>query len=142
MFLVLPSRTIARAEGVFGDGFDGDGDLQEVVFSNPRGDDDVRDLRFPPGQGPRFIKDDHRELVGLFETFSPLIRIPRSAPRPVPTMTAVGVARPRAQGQAMTRTETKLRRARLKFRSGTKKYQTTKVAIPIAKTTGTKTDAT
>jgi len=36
---------------------------------------------------------------------SPLfIRIPSSAPRPIPTVTAVGVARPSAQGQAMTRT--------------------------------------
>jgi len=72
----------------------------------------------------------------------PLMRMPRSAPRPVPTITAVGVARPRAQGQAMTRTETKFRRARLKLPSGMKKYQTTKVAIPTAKTTGTNTAAT
>ncbi len=35
------------------------------------------------------------------------MRIPFSAPLPVPTMMAVGVARPRAQGQAMTSTATK-----------------------------------
>ena len=38
---------------------------------------------------------------------SPLrIKMPCSAPRPVPTMIAVGVARPRAQGQAMISTAT------------------------------------
>mmetsp|Transcript_20045 Transcript_20045/g.58585 ORF Transcript_20045/g.58585 Transcript_20045/m.58585 type:complete len:272 (-) Transcript_20045:1253-2068(-) len=35
----------------------------------------------------------------------PLMRMPFSAPTPVPTMTAVGVARPKAQGQATTTTE-------------------------------------
>ena len=35
-----------------------------------------------------------------------LIRIPRDAPRPVPTMIAVGVARPSAQGHAMMRMAT------------------------------------
>ena len=34
-----------------------------------------------------------------------LMRIPFTAPRPVPTMMAVGVARPSAQGQLMTSTE-------------------------------------
>jgi len=32
------------------------------------------------------------------------IRIPSSAPFPIPTVNAVGVARPKAQGQATTRT--------------------------------------
>lgn len=35
----------------------------------------------------------------------PLIKTPREAPTPVPTMTAVGVARPRAHGHAMTITD-------------------------------------
>jgi len=34
-----------------------------------------------------------------------LIRTPRLAAIPVPTITAVGVARPRAHGQAITRVE-------------------------------------
>mmetsp|Transcript_4388 Transcript_4388/g.14184 ORF Transcript_4388/g.14184 Transcript_4388/m.14184 type:complete len:350 (-) Transcript_4388:1009-2058(-) len=42
----------------------------------------------------------------------PLMRMPLSAPTPVPTMTAVGVARPSAQGQAMTRTEMPKRSAK------------------------------
>ena len=37
----------------------------------------------------------------------PLIRMPRWAPRPVPTMMAVGVAKPSAQGQAIISTATK-----------------------------------
>src|SRR5258708_29468802 len=36
----------------------------------------------------------------------PLMRMPCSAPLPVPTMMAVGVARPNAHGQATTRTAT------------------------------------
>jgi len=39
------------------------------------------------------------------------IRIPFSAPLPVPTMIAVGRRRPRAQGHAITSTATKLSRA-------------------------------
>ena len=42
-----------------------------------------------------------------------LIRMPFSAPLPVPTMMATGVARPRAQGQEMTRTATPAVRARV-----------------------------
>ncbi len=38
----------------------------------------------------------------------PLMRMPFSAPLPVPTMMAVGVARPSAQGQAMTSTAVKM----------------------------------
>jgi len=72
----------------------------------------------------------------------PLMRIPFSAPIPVPTMTAVGVARPMAQGQAMIRTETKFRRARVKTGSGTTKAQTVNVTAAMARTDGTKTAAT
>ena len=42
----------------------------------------------------------------IFSRISPpLIRIPKEAAIPVPTITAVGVARPRAHGQAITRVE-------------------------------------
>ncbi len=41
----------------------------------------------------------------------PLMRMPCSAPLPVPTIMAVGVANPRAQGQATTRTVTAATRA-------------------------------
>ncbi len=34
-----------------------------------------------------------------------LIKIPKEAARPVPTITAVGVARPKAHGHAITRVE-------------------------------------
>ena len=72
----------------------------------------------------------------------PRMRMPLSAPSPVPTMTAVGVANPRAQGQAITSTEMKFSSARLKPDSGTREYQTTKVRMPMKKTAGTKTEAT
>jgi len=42
------------------------------------------------------------------------IRIPFSAPLPVPTIMAVGVANPNAHGQAMIKTATKLTNAKLK----------------------------
>eukprot|EP00983_Pelagomonas_calceolata_P083027 1156065-Pelagomonas_calceolata.AAC.1 len=44
--------------------------------------------------------DDH----GADAKHSPLMRMPRDAATPVPTMTAVGVAKPRAHGHAMTMT--------------------------------------
>ena len=45
---------------------------------------------------------------------SPLMRMPREAATPVPTMTAVGVANPSAQGQAMTTTAMPKRSAKRK----------------------------
>ncbi len=57
-------------------------------------------------------------------------------------MMAVGVASPRAQGQAITSTETKLIKARLKFPSAERKYQTAKVIKAIRNTAGTKTETT
>ena len=45
----------------------------------------------------------------------PFMRIPFSAPLPVPTMMAVGVASPKAHGQAMTRTEIKVLMAKAKL---------------------------
>ena len=39
-------------------------------------------------------------------TSPPLIRQPKDAAMPVPTITAVGVARPRAHGQAITSVDT------------------------------------
>ena len=62
----------------------------------------------------------------------PLIRMPFSAPFPVPTMTAVGVARPRAQGQAMIITATKLSRARFREGFGPKTAQTANVRSAMA----------
>ncbi len=51
-------------------------------------------------------------LCALSKCSALLIRMPDSAPLPVPTMMAVGVARPREQGQAITRTAVKARIAR------------------------------
>ena len=66
------------------------------------------------------------------------MRMPFSAPLPVPTTMAVGVARPMAHGQAMITTETKASRARVNAGSGPTKYQTRKVTTATASTTGTK----
>ncbi len=72
----------------------------------------------------------------------PLIRIPFSAPLPVPTIMAVGVARPRAQGQAMIMTATKLSKAKVRAGGGPQKNQTIKVSTAIPMTIGTKIPAT
>ncbi len=68
----------------------------------------------------------------------PLIKIPFSAPLPVPTITAVGVANPRAQGQAIIITATKVKRAKVKGGNGPKLNHMTKVAMAIEITIGTK----
>ena len=68
-----------------------------------------------------------------------LIRIPFSAPLPVPTMIATGVARPKAQGQLITRTLM----AQLKANSKLSPHSSQKiqVASAISITTGTNTPA-
>ena len=66
-----------------------------------------------------------------------LMRIPSSAPRPMPTATAVGVARPSAQGQATTTTEMKTVAAK----SGvafSRKYQTHAETVAMSRTAGMK----
>ncbi len=69
----------------------------------------------------------------------PLIKIPNSAPFPVPTMMAVGVASPKAQGQAITNTATIFKRACVKaFSPVAKKFQPANVRSAITITIGTK----
>ena len=58
----------------------------------------------------------------------PRIRMPASAPLPVPTMIAVGVARPMAHGQAMTTTVMNATRAWVSRGSGPRTNQSPKVA--------------
>jgi len=78
----------------------------------------------------------------------PLMRMPSSAPFPVPTMMAVGVANPRAQGQAITRTVMKMVSENANLgssgaRAGTPKtYQRAKAVRAITITVGTNTAAT
>ena len=72
----------------------------------------------------------------------PLMRMPRSAPRPVATMTAVGTASPMAHGQAMMSTATAAAKARTAGAWSAATNQTTKVAMAIESTTGTKTALT
>ena len=70
-----------------------------------------------------------------------LIRMPRDAPRPVPTMIAVGVARPSAHGHAMMRTATNALSAYPSRGSGPRRSQARPLANAIANTTGTKIEA-
>ena len=69
-----------------------------------------------------------------------LMRMPFSAPLPVPTMMATGVARPRAQGQEMTSTEMPMDSA--KSNSAPSSSQTTVASAAMVITAGTKMDAT
>ena len=69
-----------------------------------------------------------------------LKRMPRLAPRPVPTMIAVGVASPSASGQVMTTTVMANSSASWTSRPTTK-YQTTKVSAPPMSATSTSQNA-
>ena len=78
-------------------------------------------------------------LCAVSRLAPPLMRMPFSAPRPVPTMIAVGVASPKAQGQAIISTETKLTKAIVKRTSGAAATNhTTKVAMARQITIGVK----
>ena len=70
----------------------------------------------------------------------PLIKIPCSAPRPVPTISEVGVANPKAQGQAITITAVKAIKAKDNV-APKRKNQTKNVSSARLITTGTKTAA-
>ena len=72
------------------------------------------------------------------------IRMPFSAPLPLPTINAVGVAKPRAQGQAMTSTDTidtiaNVSTPRSGFTQGRKVPALTSVFIKTGKTTQART---
>ena len=53
---------------------------------------------------PYNVYMDYNTLCVISNGSPPLIKIPLTAPIPVPTITAVGVARPSAHGQAINRT--------------------------------------
>jgi len=66
------------------------------------------------------------------------MRMPCSAPLPVPTIIAVGVASPNAQGRQSPAPATKLRKAYVRCGDGPAKNQTRKVTTAIPMTIGTK----
>ena len=70
-----------------------------------------------------------------------LIRMPRSAARPMPTIMAVGVARPKAQGQAMMRTVTMARIPCERPSTGANMIHARKEMKAMAMITGTNTEA-
>ncbi len=80
-----------------------------------------------------------KTIVSILCVFSstapPLIKIPYSAPLPVPTIIAVGVANPKAHGQAINNTETKTVRINSGFCPAIS--QTKAAATAIAITIGT-----
>lgn len=65
------------------------------------------------------------------------IRIPFSAPRPIPTIIAVGVASPSAQGQAITRTVTKDKSPKVKALSPPKIFHRINETAAMHITAGT-----
>ncbi len=66
---------------------------------------------------------------------APLIRMPFSAPFPVPTMIEVGVAKPKAQGQAIINTSTIVISPKVGLPMMLNQMMNVAIAIPI--TTGT-----
>ena len=77
-------------------------------------------------------------LFAISRLSASLIKIPCSAPRPVPTIMAVGVANPMAQGQAIIKTAILFSMANKKALCCPKTYQPTNVAMANMITTGTK----
>ncbi len=69
------------------------------------------------------------------------MRIPRPAPRAIPTVSAVGVARPSAHGHAMMRTAIAARSAGPNDGAGPNASHATNVTSAIPSTIGTNTDA-
>ena len=81
-----------------------------------------------------------QSIICAVSSASPdLIKIPFSAPFPIPTIIATGVARPNEHGQAMTKTVIAQDKANSK--SAPNNIQIIKVATAIAIITGTKTPA-
>ena len=74
----------------------------------------IGDVGFALGDGSGFIQYHRADGMGDFRASADLIKIPFSAPFPVPTIMAVGVARPSAQGQEMTNAEIPMERAKEK----------------------------
>ena len=61
----------------------------------------IADYRLSFGHGSGLVQHHRINLFGGFQAFGVFIRMPRSAPLPMPTMMAVGVASPRHTGEAM-----------------------------------------
>lgn len=66
----------------------------------------IADYRLSFGHGSGLVQYHRINLLAVSRLSASFIRMPRSAPLPMPTMMAVGVASPRAHGQAMISTVT------------------------------------
>ena len=86
-----------------------------------------------------------RIIVSIFwaisKLWASLIKIPFSAPFPMPTIMAVGVAKPNAQGQAIINTVTIANNPLVKPFVGAKNIHATKAIIEILIIAGTKNRA-
>ena len=82
-----------------------------VAFVVPVERDDVGDDGVPAVSVPVLSRTTAVMRWAISSASPPLIRMPASAPRPVPTMIAVGVASPSAHGHAMISTATKFNSA-------------------------------
>ena len=133
--LFFSRRLHGRGERMFGSTFERSGNHEERRLQSGRSRCNTDDLRLSGRDSACFIEDRTVDLAEQFKRSALLKRMPRRAPRPVPTMMAVGVARPSAQGQEMTRTE--MAHVSAKEKSRPRKSHTTSVRRAMPITTGT-----
>ena len=117
---------------------DGGGGPQRLVLGQPAGGRRRRRRVISPVVTVPVLSSTTASMRRVSSsTSAPLIRMPRRAPRPVPTSSAVGVARPSAQGQAMMSTAMATSSAR--DGSPVASHQPAKVSAASTSTTGTNT---
>ena len=116
------ARNSARAEAA---------SRSSSLSSNPAAGVIARHARLAARDGAGLVQHDGVDACAISSASPPLIRMPRSAPRPVPTMMAVGVASPSAHGQAMISTATAFTMA---VANGAKNSQRAKVSSAAAST--------
>ena len=99
------------AQRVLAGPFGRSGEAQDLVFAEAVGGDHLCQLGLALVRVPVLSRTTVVSLWAASRASPPLMRMPDSAPLPVPTIIEVGVASPIAHGQAMIRTATKLRSA-------------------------------
>ena len=85
-------------KGMFGDGLDVEGGLQDLRRRDPGGGEDVRDLRLAPGQGAGLVEDDRPEAVGVLQALPPLDQDAVFRPEPCPDHDRRGGREPQRAG--------------------------------------------
>ena len=125
----LGLRDDGRRERMLGAALGRAGQAQQLGFapSPPARHDGGHRRRGPSVSVPVLSKMTVSMRRAVSSASPPRMRMPASAPRPVPTMIAVGVARPMAQGQAMMSTVMALTSAYVRRGSGPTTSQTANV---------------